>query len=318
MRAFVTGGTGLVGSHVVEALRAHGWAIRALARPASDTSHLRRLGVEIVPGDLERPLAGEALAGVDVVFHNAARVGDWGPARAFHELAVAGSERLFDAAARGGVRRVVHMSSAGVYGLRRIRGREVTEELSPRAYRWDSYGRAKIAAEAVARRHQAAGRVEVTVLRPTVVYGPRDRAVLPRLAGELRRGRLPLIGSGENRLHLIYAGDVAEAAVRAGTEPAAAGRTYHFDGPGDVTQRGFFEAIADLVGAAAPRRHIPLALAYGLAFALEIAGHATRRRTPPALTRYLVALAGGESRFDTTRARLELGFAPRTPFFEGM
>lgn len=321
MRAFVTGGTGFIGSHVVERLLAAGHEVRALARESSDASHLRRLGVEVARGDLHdgaalRPL----LRGVDVVYHNAAFVGDWGRQRDFSEVALAGTEHLLTAAVSSTVSRVVHMSSASIYGLRRIRGSMVSEELppAPRPGRWDYYGRAKAGAERIVRQHQNAGRIEATILRPTIVYGPRDRTVLPRLAALLWSGRLVIVGSGENLLHLVYVRDVAEAAFRAGTEPVAVGGTYHVEGQRDITQRGFMEAIADLVGAPRPSRSLPLYVSYCLAFLQEAWGHASRRQTPPSRTRYLVALAGGEACFDTSGAERDLGWKPQVCFEEGL
>ncbi len=297
-----------------------GHEVRALARDASDVSHLRGLGIELVRGELEdeASLAG-ACHGVDVVYHNAARVGDWGRLEEFLEVDVRGTERMIDAAARAGTTRLVHMSSVSVYGFFRIRDQHVTEDLpaNPRPWRWDYYGRAKAAAERAVRGAQAEGRIETVILRPSIVYGPRDRAVLPRLVSLLRRRKLRIIGSGENRPHLVYAGDVAEAAVRAGTSDRASGGIYNLDGRRECTQREFFEAVADLCDEPPPTRGIPLEAAYVLALASEAWGHLTRRATPPNLTRYLVILAGGEADFDLSRAKRELEWEPRTPFAQG-
>jgi nucleoside-diphosphate-sugar epimerase len=319
--AFVTGGTGFIGSHVVERLLAAGQEVRVLARESSDVSHLRRLGVEIARGDLRDGAAlRRLLRGIEVVYHNAAFVGDWGRWRDFSEVALAGTEHLLAAAVRSDVSRVVHMSSAGVYGLRRIRGSVVSEELplAPRPWRWDYYGRAKAGAERIVQRQQNAGRIGATILRPTIVYGPRDRIVLPRLAALLWSGQLVIVGSGENRLHLVYVRDAAEAAFRAGTEPVAVGGTYHIDGRREITQRRFMEAIADLVGAPRPRRSLPLSVSYCLGFLQEAWGHASGRQTPPSRTRYLVALAGGEACFDTSGAERDLGWKPQVCFEEGL
>lgn len=320
-RALVTGGTGLVGSHVAERLVAEGWRVRVLARPGSDASFLRVLGAEVVRGDLRDPASlAPALRGVEVLHHNAARVSDWGSWRAFRELAIDGTRTLLEDAARADVARVVHMSSASVYGLRRIRGRRVREERRPARLRprWDRYGRAKTASERIVRDAHRAGRVAAVLLRPTVVYGPRDRVVLPRLAALLRAGRLELVGDGSNRVHLVYAGDVAEAAARAATAEAAPGRAYHLDGAERPTQRAFLEAVAELLGAPAPRRGPALPVAYVRALLAELGGHLLRRAEPPERTRYLVSLLGGEAHFDCSRAERELGWRARVGPGEGL
>jgi len=320
MVSLVTGATGFVGSHVAERLVASGAPVRALVRTTSDVRHLRGLGVELVQGSLEDAASlDRACRDVGVVYHNAALVGDWGREADFVEVDVHGTARIVEAAVGAGATRFVHMSSASVYGFFRIRNRHVTEALplDPRPWRWDYYARAKAAAERVVGRADAGGRIETAILRPSVVYGPRDRAVLPRLVGLLRQRKLRIIGSGQNRPHLVYAGDVAEAAVRAGTRPQARGGVYNLDGRRDCTQQAFFEAVADLSGEPPPTRRLPLEAAFVLALLSEAGGHLSRREAPPALTRYLVILAAGETDFDLSRAGRELGWEPRTPFEQG-
>src|SRR4051812_32150143 len=94
----ITGATGLLGSHIAEQLVERGERVRALVRPTSDTTFLRTLGVELVEGDLSKPatLPG-AVAGADVVYHCAARVGDWGPWRLFKAEVVDATANLLDA-----------------------------------------------------------------------------------------------------------------------------------------------------------------------------------------------------------------------------
>lgn len=321
MKALVTGATGLIGSHIVERLAAGDHSVRALVRETSDASHLRRVGVEIAHGDLgDSPSLFRALEGVEVVYHNAALVGDWGRWESFSDVGVEGTKRLLDAALKCGVTRFVHMSSASVYGFLRIRGRAVDEAfpLEENPWRWDYYGRSKIAAEQAVSKCQAGGQLATTILRPTVVVGPRDRTVFPRLAALLERGRLPIVGSGDNRVHLIYAGDVAHAAVLAGTRAEAIGQTYILDGRREFTQREFFDAIADGIGARRPVRRIPLPIAYGLGFCEEAWGHFTKQTRVPTMTRYLVVLSAGEARFTTSKAERELGWRPETSIREAL
>jgi nucleoside-diphosphate-sugar epimerase len=317
----VTGATGLVGSHVAERLVESGRRVRGLVRRGSDVDHLRRLGVELAFGDLRDPASLDAaLEGVSAVYHNAALVGDWGPRAHFLEVGVWGTERLAALAGRRGVERFVHMSSASVYGLARLQGHRVDEgaPLVRGPGLLDSYSFAKATAERVLWALQAAGRLAITVLRPTFVYGPRDRLVLPRVTRLLREGRLRVMGSGRNRVPLIHAADVADAALRAGTLPVAAGRAYNLDGPRDLTQREALETLADLAGAVPPRMTVPLPIAYGRAALAEAWGRLARRPRPPRVTRYVVAALAGDVLFDTSRARGELLWEPRVPTLEGL
>ncbi len=315
VRALVTGATGFIGSHICERLAAAGNRVRALVRPSSDVANLSQMEAELARGDLRDPESlSSSLRGVDVVFHNAARVADWGRWEDFAAVGVQGTENLLHAALEHGVPRFVHMSSASVYGLRRIRRRTVTEAKgpNPRPGRWDHYARAKIAAERTVLRRGAEGGIGVTLLRPTAVFGPRDRTVVPRLAALLTDRRLRLVGDGSNPILGVYVGDVADAAVRAAGLPEAVGQTYQLDGPGDLSQAEFMFLLADMLGQPRPLPGLPVDVLYVLAFLNEFWAHLNRRAEPPGLTRYLVALTGGQAFFDDTKARVELGWKPRT------
>jgi len=323
MRALITGATGLIGSHIAERLVALGAEVRALVRGGSDAERLAflyKLGVELVRGDLteRETLLEPVVEGVDTIFHNAALVNDWGRWEDFAGVAIHGTRRLLEAAVAGGVPRFVHMSSAAVYGARRNFGRKVdeTQPLAPSPARWDYYARAKIESEREVWRFDATGQIGATVLRPTVVCGPRDRVVFPRIAALLRRGRLVVVGSGHNPLHVVYAGDVAEAAVEAALRNTAAGEAYNLDGRLDLTQRQAFDAVADLVGAPRPRFRVPRTVAYGAAAASEFLAHARRRRAAPFLTRYMVDISAGDADFRVAKAKREFGWEPRTPALE--
>jgi len=321
VRALVTGATGCIGSHLVERLAAGGTEVRALVRRSSDTSQIAELGIELAYGDLRDAASlGLATKGVDVVYHTAAVVGDWGPARDFAAVDAVGTAQLADAAVHNGVPRFVHLSSVAVYGLLRVRKRHVPDDfpVDPRPARWDDYARAKIAGENALRHHHAQGRIALTVLRPTLVYGPRDRVVLPRLARLLAERRQVRVGSGRNRVHVVFADDVAMATELAGSRDVAVGRTYNVDGPRDVEQRDFLDGFADLLGAPRPTLRLPLAVAYPLAIGCEGWGRFRRHEEAPPLTRTMVAACGGEAFYDTTRARDELGWAPKVLFPEGL
>jgi nucleoside-diphosphate-sugar epimerase len=319
MIELVTGASGLVGSHLVERLVRSGRRVRALVRHGSPLEHLRELGVELAFGDLrDRASLEAALEGVSVVYHNAALVGDWGPRAEFVEVGVRGTERLAALAERRGVERFVHMSSATVYGLLRMLGRHVSEDARLSWSFWDPYARAKIAAERALWRRERAGRLRLSVLRPSFVYGPRDRLIVPRTLRLLREGELRVIGSGRNRPHLVHAADVAEAAVRAGERAQALGRAYNLDGPRDASQREILDVLVAEGAGPRPTGSRRTTLAYLAAAAAEVQARLARRTQPPPITRYVVACLAGETDLDTERARRELGWEPRVPTLEGM
>jgi nucleoside-diphosphate-sugar epimerase len=313
----VTGATGLVGSHIVEHLVARGERVRALVRPTSDAAFLREQGVELAVGDLhDADSLRRALAGADVVYHCAARVSDWGPWAQFRSDTVDATRNVVETARAVGVGRFLHVSSIAVYGRPRPGRGEVTEEapLGRRPWLWDHYGRAKILAEQVVWRADPGA----TAVRPVWVYGPRDRASMPRVIAALRAGRVPIIGPGSNALNVLYAGDVAEGAILAATSPEARGQAYNLSSAGEVTQVELLNTLTDALGLPRVRRHVPYFLAMRAAFLSEAWGRLLRRRTPPTLTRKAVNLVARSTRYSTAKARAQLGWRPQVDIREGV
>jgi nucleoside-diphosphate-sugar epimerase len=313
----VTGATGLLGSHIAEHLRARGEHVRALVRPSSDTTFLRRIGVELAVGDLNEPDSlRRAVAGADVVYHCAARVGDWGPWRAFQREVIDATANLLDACRSAGVGRVLHVSSIIVYGHPRIRQEQFTEvePLGQNPWVWDYYCRAKVRAEELCRQYPG----DLTIVRPSWIYGPRDRTTLPRVIKALDAGRVAILGRGDNLLNIIYAGDVAEGAVLAANNPRAKGQAYNLSSEGQITQGDFLNLLADELGRPRLRRHVSYGFAFWGGFLSEVIGRIIRIRRPPHLTRYAVALIGRSTRFSIAKACEQLGWQPRVDVREGV
>jgi nucleoside-diphosphate-sugar epimerase len=313
----VTGATGLLGSHVAEQLVARGERVRALVRPDSDTTFLRGLGVELVAGDLNRKEGlAEAVDGADVVYHCAARVGDWGPWEVFRRAVVDATANLLEACRRAAVGRVLHVSSIIVYGHPSIRAGELTEDeplgQNPRV--WDYYCRAKVRAEELCRQYPG----PLTVVRPSWLYGPRDRTTLPRFLKAFEAGRVVLLGRGDNLLNIVYAGDVAEGAIRAADHPGAVGQAYNLSSEGEVTQREFLDLLADRLGKPRARWHFPYRVALAGGLLAEAVGRAVGMRRPPHWTRYAATLMGRSTRFSVAKARTQLGWRPRVGVREGL
>ncbi|TET96036.1 MAG: NAD-dependent epimerase/dehydratase family protein [Dehalococcoidia bacterium] len=320
MKALVTGATGFIGSHLVDRLLERDDAVRALVRPSSDVSYLEERGVELVRGDITDPASlPAALAGIDVVYHAAAQVGDWGPWRDFEAVTIDGTRNVLEATARAGVPRFLHVSTDGVYAHRYL-GKRMTEEtpLETRFAWWDYYRRSKLAAERLAWRYHEDGRLAMSAVRPGLVLGERDRATLPGMVAFLRSGSAMYFGDGHNRLPCGYAGDVADACLLAAAEEGAAGQAYNAGSQETVTQRDLFAAIAEESDLALPKRSLPLPIGHGLALAMETISVLRGRRTRPSLTRMAVTLIAGDYLEDAGKAERELGWRAQTPMREAV
>lgn len=313
----VTGATGLLGSHIAEHLVARGERVRALVRPTSDTTFLRQLGVELTIGDLNDPDSlRRALAGVDVVYHCAARVGDWGPWRVFQREVIDATANLLDACRTARVGRVLHVSSIIVYGHPYLGSGQFTEDepLGQNLWLWDYYCQAKVRAEELCRQYPG----DLTIVRPSWIYGPRDRTTLPRILKALDAGRVGVIGSGDNLLNIVYAGDVAEGAILAANHPQAKGQAYNLSSEGELTQQEFLDLLADELGRPRIRSRVSYSFAYWAGFVSEVIGRMIRLGRPPHLTRYAVALVGRSTRFSIAKAREQLGWQPQVSVPEGV
>lgn len=312
MRVLVTGATGFVGSHLVEALAGRDAEIRAIVRSTSRTSRLERLGVEIHGGGLDDPESlRRAVDGVDVVFHLAALTAARSEAE-YERTNLGGTERVLEAiaAAEDRPRRLVYLSSLAAAGPSR-EGRPVGREdpCEPLT----AYGRTKLAGE---RACLAADEViETVILRPPAVYGPRDREILRffRLAA---RGIIPVPTGADRPLQMVYVTDLAEAAIAAALAPGARG-VYHVAEP----RAYLWDEMARLFGLALGRKvrivKVPAAMVTAAASISELAAAAIGRTTVFNREKARELLAPGWL-CETEALRREVGYVPKTSLAQGL
>lgn len=307
MSTLVTGASGFVGRHVAEALRSAGRDVRCLVRKDADAAALVEAGFEAVRGDLSDAarLAG-AVAGCDAVVHVAGMIA----ARSVREMRdtnEGGTGRL--AAACGLVRdpprRFVLVSSLAAGGPS-APGGAVHEDDPPRPV--SRYGWTKLLGERAARRALPPA-TSLTVIRPPAVFGPRDRGIFAFFQAA-SRGVRPKIGLRRRDLSMVYGPDLAAAVAAAAASERAAGRIYHVADPEVVDVHRAIAWIAEAVGR--PTRPIVLPDALVHAVGLVAEEVARFRGRVPEFSRDKAAefLATGWV-CDVTRARDELGWAPR-------
>ena len=320
MRIYLTGGTGLLGSHFAELAIAEGASVVALARPASDTIHLRSLGVVVRTGDLgDVPSLASDISGCDAVVHAASPIGRWGSPAFYEQSTVAGTENVVRAMRQSGVKTLVYVSTISVHGLDPIQGIPISETsgLGRQFLPYDHYGRAKVKAERIVEEAHQSGSIEAVVLRPGWIYGPRDYNSYGRLADMQSRGLAIKIGNGENRLSLAYAGNVARALWLALVNRSPEYRAYLCAYDGHTTQNSYLASLARATG----RSRSPLSLPKGLLLRAvtlqELLSVFSGYRIPVLLSRYVVHLIGSEWSFDQRRIERELGYAPHVSYAEG-
>jgi len=158
----------------------------------------------------------------------------------------------------------------------------------------------------------------VTVIRPSWLYGERDRASMPRMIKAIRNGKAKIIGDGTNRLNLTYAGNEADGCILAASSPKAVGEAYNLCNDGEITLQEYFDRVAAQIGCKNVRKHVPYAVAKKAGFIMELVGHMVGRKSPPLVTRYSVWLMGRRVFFSSEKIRRELGWQPAVGYSEGI
>jgi nucleoside-diphosphate-sugar epimerase len=314
---FITGATGLVGSHAADEALKRGHRVRALVRPTSDTRWLDQWGVQTIVGDLEDPTALKTGAsGADCVFNCAAKVGDWGTLSEFRRLNVEALRILLDAAVEARVERFVHVSSLGVYEGRDHYGTD--ETVPPAASSLDAYTRSKTEAEALALQYHREKSLPVAIVRPGFIYGERDRTVLPKLVTSLERGLFTYFGSGNQALNCIYVKNLVTGIFLAAENPLAVGEVFNLTDGGPVTKRQFVSRVAELAGLRPPTRRIPRPLARVLANTVESIAKLRGARNPPFINKARYKFVGLHLDYSIEKARRVLAYEPPFTFEQGI
>ena len=314
MRILLTGASGFLGSHIAEQLDQQGADVRALVRPTSDTRFLEGLAhVTLLPGALgDKDSLLAATEGVDGIIHAAGLVKARRPAD-FYRTNEEGTVNLLDAAKQNapGIKRFVLVSSLTVVGPSED-GRPVSANAPPNPV--THYGRSKLAAEQAAR--VEAHSLPITIIRPPMIYGPRDREILPFFKS-VQLGVLPLTGSPNSALSAIYAADCAAACIKALEANVPSGSTYFVEDGGLETLGGLIAHIENALGKRAWLRvPVPRFLMYGAALGSELYGRVMGRAVM--LTRdKLNELLAPHWVCDSAEAQAALGWKPRTSFAEG-
>ena len=309
----VTGASGFTGGHLARTLAARGYRVRALVRDMEKARDLTTAGIALWAGDLRdaASLAG-ATAGVATVYNIAAIYRQAGiPSSEYRAVNVDGVGALIRASATAGVRRVVHCSTVGVHGD--IEHPPANEDAPLRP--GDIYQETKVEGERAAQEAAAAAGIELVIARPSGIYGPGDRRLLKLFRGVARR-RFLILGKGQIYYHLTYIDDLVEGFRLCGTVPQAAGRTYILAGAEVGTLKELVALIARESGAKPPWLRLPV-WPFWLAGALCEAVCVPLRVEPP-LYRRRVDFFTKSRAFDITRARQELGFAPKVGLREGV
>jgi nucleoside-diphosphate-sugar epimerase len=320
VRTLVTGGHGFIGSHLVDVLLARGHEVRALASPWGKLDNLEKARshdrCEVVHADIREPgQLAPAMEGIEVVFHSAARVADWGPWPLFDATNVVGTKNVIDAAVTAGCRRLVHVSSVAVH---RYSGfRDADPRQTRRAVELGNYGRSKRIAEELVEAARRRG-LETVIARPGLwPFGPRDPQ-FHKLAGALRKGGPILVRGGESVINTAYAENLAEGLCLCGEIENAKDRIYLIADEGAPSWKELLLHLCKLLGVPLPRASVPGFVSRFVGSSTELFYALAFPRTEPPLTQYRGQVMVADVHFSSAAAHEELGFSPTIDWREGL
>jgi len=308
---FVTGGTGFLGSHLVEGLLEAGAAsVRCLVR--TERKWLNGLPVEIVTGDLlDRPALERGVRGADVVFHVAAltRARTWA---AFERANVTGTTRLLDTIAEANptLDRIVLTSSLAVVGRSDTAIADENTPLDPVSM----YGRSKHLMEQAAQKWM--NRLDLVIVRPPPVYGPRETDIYSFFR-TMKYGVCPIVGSESERLSLVHVDDVVRGLLAAATAPDASGRAY-FIGPSEhVAWRDVRDAVRNVTGRPVVTVPVPKGLVRSIGAVVETIARPFGAY-PPLNREKAEEITDACLMCDSSRAIREIGYSPSVDLESGI
>lgn len=320
--AVVTGAAGWLGQNLVRRLAPERETVRCLVGTDAEAATLRLVGanVEVVVGDVRDPASVERLfadIGPATVVHAAGVIHPTRGTRELFDVNVGGTQLVLDGARRAGVTRFLFISSNSPFGANESPVDRFDEDSEFRPYM--AYGASKLEAEQLVGRSHDRGDLPTVVLRPPWFYGPFQPARQTQWFAAIRRGRFPLVGSGENRRSMVYTGNLVDGILCAETAGPAPGNAYWIADAEPYEMRAVLATVRDALeaeGLSVTRRQIRVPRLVGVV-AESVDGFLQGRG------RYLQPVhVLGELKdtiaCDIGRARAELGYVPRTGLLEGM
>ena len=293
MKVLVTGGTGFIGSYLIEELLKHDYHVKILTRKSID----RWSGnVEVIHGDITKPdTIKDAFKNIEAVFHNAAYAMDYGRKRDIYNVNIRGTENIVKLCIENNIDRVVYTSSAGVYGFPNTR-EPITEDSPKKPLNY--YQKSKLLGEQVFSKYKE---IKTSSIRPPLVFGAGGIAT-KILLDRFTNKSMMIIGNGENIISVVHPRDVARCLLLA-LERDTKGTNFNVVSF-TATINEFIEKIAEKLDVKKPEKHVSFWVAYIMGFLLE---HLSKN---PSITRFRVKTLATNREVSSKKAEKILGYKP--------
>lgn len=316
-KILVTGGGGFLGGAILRRLSERGHGLTSFSRQMYP--ELTSLEVVQIQGDVRDKMTVEsACKGMDLVFHVAAKPGVWGNYSDYYQTNVIGTQNVIAACKKYGVSRLVYTSSPSVvFDGTDMEG--VNESVGYPDTFQAHYPKTKAIAEQAVIAAADEG-LKTIILRPHLIWGPRDNHLVPRIIQ--RANRLVRVGNGKNRVDTIYVDNAADAHILAADalekNPKLSGKVYFISQDDPVPLWDMVDDILNAGGLAPVQRSVPRKLAWMIGALFEFVYNAFAIRGEPQMTRFLAHELSTAHWFDISAAKQDLGYAPRISTKEGL
>jgi len=311
MKALVTGGGGFLGRAIVEMLLNRSTRVRILSRKRYPI--LEALGAEGMQGDIRNADdISKACMGMDAVFHTAALPGIWGNIETYHAINVIGTLNVIEACRRRGVGKLVYTSSPSV--VFDMKDENNVDEKTPYpAQFFNPYSQTKAVAEQEVLKASGRDGLLACAIRPHLIYGPRDNHLVPRVIERATRGKLRIVGKGQNKVDLTFVENAARAHLLACDAMSAnrvAGKAYFVSDDRPVVLWKWINDLLSGVGVPKVSKSINAGLAYGLGATIEQIYHILGKEEEPPMTRFLARALSCSHYYNIGNAKRDFSYKP--------
>jgi len=312
----ITGATGFIGGRLAQRLASQAdgnTEIRALVRSPQNATHLAKLGIRLIPGDLTDTLSiRRAMTGCQIVYHAAAWVGESGDPYQVWQVNVIGTQYLVEMALVTGVKRFIHLSSCAVYGS--LQEFDIGED-EPMYRSGELYADTKIAAEEfVMHAHEKRG-LPAVVVRPSQVYGPGSHQFTIRPIQLIQSGKMMLVDGGVDLCKPLYIENLVDGLLLCASHKAAIGEVFNFTDGAPVPWHKFFGAYREMLGKE-QLPSVPYPVAWLVALFYEQQAFFSGKKAN--FNRQVLAALCSSNSFSHEKAQQVLGWHPQINLVQGM
>lgn len=323
MKILVTGGSGFLGRHLLQALQKEGFEeVRTLNRKSCED--LKEQGIEVIYGDLaDYSAVDKAISGCEVVFHVAAKAGVWGSYASYYKANVIGTQNVLNACLKHHVKYLIYTSSPSVV----FNGDPLVNVTETIGYGDPSkmcpYAKTKMLAEKLVLKANGQQGLKTMALRPHLIWGPGDNHLIPTIVKAAQQHRLCQVGSGGNWVDISYVTNVAQAHLLALKElsnnnASVAGKAY-FISQGDPVQLWpWLKQLFAKLNVPQPLFKMPFVLAYLFGGLFELIYKILFIKKQPPMTRFVAKELAQDHYFDISAAKMDLHYVPQVSNEEGV